>query len=145
MAGAGRGQPTPWQLGLQDAGSPMMADIIWFHIYVLGFITLITAFVLALMVIIMFRFNARANPTPSHTTHYKPIEVIWTIVPVIILVAMAIRSFRLLFTELDVPTPDLTVKTTGKQWYWSHAYRDNGNFGFGSLIVQEDFEAVPAE
>jgi cytochrome c oxidase subunit II len=134
---AGLGQPTPWELGLQDAATPVMADIVWFHNYVLWIITAITIFVLALLLICIFRFNARANPTPSRTTHNTPIEVIWTIVPVIILVAIAIPSFRLLFTELDVPTPDLTVKATGKQWYWSYAYPDNGNFEFDSLIVAE--------
>jgi len=134
---AGLGQPTPWQLGLQDAGSPVMADIIGFHTFVLWIVTAITIFVLALLVIIIVRFNARANPTPSRTTHNTPLEVIWTIVPVIILVLIAIPSFRLLFTELDVPPVDLTIKATGKQWYWSYAYPDNGNFEFDSLIVAE--------
>ena len=103
----------------------------------LWIITAITIFVLALLLIIIVRFNARANPTPSRTTHNTLLEVMWTIVPVIILVLIAIPSFRLLFTELDVPTPDLTVKATGKQWYWSYAYPDNGNFEFDSLIVAE--------
>ncbi len=134
---AGLGQPTPWQIGLQDAATPVMADIIGFHTFVLWIITAITIFVLALLLIIMIRFNARSNPTPSRTTHNTPIEVVWTIVPVIILVLIAIPSFRLLFTETDVPTPDLTVKATGKQWYWSYAYPDNGNFEFDSLLVQE--------
>ncbi len=134
---AGLGQPTPWELGLQDAASPIMADIIGFHTFLLWVITAITVFVLALLLIIMIRFNARANPTPSRTTHNTPLEVVWTIVPVIILVLIAIPSFRLLFTELDVPTPDLTVKATGKQWYWSYAYPDNGNFEFDSVIVAD--------
>ena len=134
---AGLGQPTPWELGLQDAATPVMADITSFHTFVLWIITIITIFVLALLLICIIRFNARTNPTPSRTTHNTPIEVIWTIVPVIILVLIAIPSFRLLFTELDVPTPDLTVKATGKQWYWSYAYPDNGNFEFDSLIVAE--------
>jgi cytochrome c oxidase subunit 2 len=134
---AGLGQPTPWELGLQDAATPVMADITSFHTFVLWIVTVITIFVLVLLLICIFRFNARANPTPSRTTHNTPIEVIWTIVPVIILVLIAIPSFRLLFTELDVPTPDLTVKATGKQWYWSYAYPDNGNFEFDSLIVAE--------
>jgi cytochrome c oxidase subunit II len=134
---AGLGQPTPWQFGLQDAASPVMVDITNFHTFVLWIITAITIFVLALLLIIMVRFNARSNPTPSRTTHNTPLEVIWTIVPVVILVLIAIPSFRLLFTELDIPTPDLTVKATGKQWYWSYAYPDNGNFEFDSLIVAE--------
>jgi cytochrome c oxidase subunit 2 len=134
---AGLGQPTPWQLGLQDAASPVMEQIESFHNYVLIIVTLITIFVLALLVYIIVRFNARANPTPSRTTHNTLLEVMWTIVPVVILVFIAIPSFKLLFTELDVPTPDLTVKATGKQWYWSYAYPDNGNFEFDSLIVAE--------
>jgi cytochrome c oxidase subunit 2 len=134
---AGLGQPTPWQLGLQDAASPVMADIIGFHTFVLWIVTAITIFVLALLLICIVRFNAKANPVPSRTTHNTPIEVVWTIAPVIILVLIAIPSFRLLFTELDVPTPDLTIKATGKQWYWSYAYPDNGNFEFDSLIVAE--------
>src|ERR1700685_1751156 len=134
---AGLGQPTPWQLGLQDAASPVMADIIGFHTFVLWIVTAITIFVLALLLIIIFRFNARANPTPSRTTHNTPLEVIWTIVPVIILVLIAIPSFRLLFLELDVPTPDLTIKATGKQWFWSYNYPDYGNFEFEWLMVDE--------
>ena len=134
---AGLGQPTPWQLGLQDAASPVMEEIASFHNYVLWIVTAITIFVLALLVIIIVRFNARANPTPSRTTHNTLLEVMWTIVPVVILVAIAIPSFRLLFTELDVPAVDLTIKATGKQWYWSYAYPDNGNFEFDSLIVAD--------
>jgi cytochrome c oxidase subunit 2 len=137
VAFAGLGQPTPWQLGMQDAATPVMAYIIWFHDYVLWIITAITVFVLVLLLIILVRFNARANPTPSRTTHNTPLEVLWTVVPVFILLAIAVPSFKLLFTELDVPTPDLTVKATGKQWYWSYAYPDNGNFEFDSLIVAD--------
>jgi cytochrome c oxidase subunit 2 len=134
---AGLGHPTPWQLGLQDAASPVMADIISFHNFVLWIITAITAFVLILLVIIVVRFNARANPTPSRTTHNTLLEVTWTIVPVIILVLIAVPSFRLLFLQLDAPKPDLTVKATGKQWFWSYSYPDNGNFEFDSLIVAD--------
>ena len=134
---AGLGQPTPWQLGLQDSASPVMDQIAWFHTYVLWIVTAITIFVLALLVIIIVRFNSSASPTPTRTTHNTPLEVIWTIVPVVILVFIAFPSFKLLFLELDVPTPDLTVKATGKQWYWSYAYPDNGNFEFDSLLVAE--------
>jgi cytochrome c oxidase subunit 2 len=134
---AGLGQPTPWELGLQDAGSPVMADIVGFHNFLLFVTTAITVFVLILLLIIMLRFNARANPTPSRTTHNTPLEIIWTIVPVIILVMIAVPSFRLLFLQLDEPKPDLTVKATGKQWYWSYSYPDNGNFEYDSLIVAD--------
>jgi len=134
---AGVGQPTPWQLGLQDAASPVMADIIWFHDFLLWIISAIALFVLALLVIVMVRFNARANPAPSRTTHNAILEVAWTIVPVIILVAIAVPSFRLLFLELDNPKPDLTVKATGKQWFWTYNYPDNGDFEFDSLLVPD--------
>ena len=134
---AAMGRPTPWQMGLQDAATPVMAEIAGFHDFLLWIIAAISVFVLALLVIIIFRFNERANPTPSRTTHNTPIEVIWTIVPVIILAVIAVPSFRLLFVELDVPNPDLTIKATGKQWYWSYAYPDNGNFEFDSLMVAE--------
>lgn len=141
---AGLGQPTPWQIGLQQAASPVMVDVIRFHNFLLWIVTAIALFVLALLVIVMVRFNARANPTPSRTTHNTVIELIWTIVPVIILVAIAVPSFRLLFLQLDAPKADLTVKATGKQWYWSYNYPDNGNFEFDSLIV-EDKDLKPGQ
>jgi len=134
---AAPGQPSSWALGLQEAASPVMADINWFHNFLLVLITAITVFVLALLVIVMIRFNARANPNPSRTTHNAVIEVIWTIVPVIILLSIAVPSFRLLFLQLDAPKADLTVKATGKQWYWSYNYPDNGNFEFDSLLVED--------
>jgi cytochrome c oxidase subunit 2 len=132
---AGLGQPSPWQLGLQQSGTPVMDDIVWFHDILLWVIAAISAFVLALLVIIMVRFNARANPTPSRTTHNTVLEVLWTVIPVMILVFIALPSFRLLFFQLNTPPADLTIKATGKQWYWSYAYPDNGNFEFDSLLV----------
>jgi len=134
---AGLGHPSPWEMDLQDSASPVMAEIAGFHYFLLWVIAAISAFVLVLLLIIIVRFNARANPTPSRTTHNTPIEILWTIVPVIILAVIAVPSFRLLFVELDVPHPDLTVKATGKQWFWSYAYPDNGNFEFDSLMVQD--------
>ncbi|MGD0024320.1 MAG: cytochrome c oxidase subunit II [Xanthobacteraceae bacterium] len=134
---AGLGQPSPWQLGLQDAGSPVMEDIAGFHDFLLWVIAAIVGLVLILLAVIIVRFNARANPTPSRTTHNTPLEVIWTIVPVMILALIAVPSFRLLFLQLDVPNPDLTVKATGKQWFWSYSYPDNGNFEFASVMVAD--------
>ena len=96
----------------------------------------ITLFVLALLVVVVVKFNAKANPVPSRTTHITLIEVVWTLVPVLILVGIAVPSFRLLFLELDVPKADLTIKATGKQWYWSYAYPDIGKFEFDSLMAQ---------
>jgi cytochrome c oxidase subunit 2 len=138
-AWAGLGQPTEWQLGLQHAGSPVMEDIAWFHDYLLlGIITAITAFVLALLIVIMVRFNARANPTPSRTTHNTLLEIAWTAIPVLVLVVIAIPSFKLLFYQLNLPPADVTVKATGNQWFWSYTYPDNGNFEFNSIMVPTD-------
>src|SRR5438874_12522265 len=137
VAWAGLGQPTPWQMDLQDSASPVMQDVANFHFFLLWVIAAISVFVLALLLICIVRFNARANPAPSRTTHNTPIEIIWTIVPVIILAVIAVPSFRLLFVQLEVPKPDLTVKVTGKQWFWSYSYPDNGNFEFDSLMVQD--------
>jgi cytochrome c oxidase subunit II len=134
---AALGQPTPWQMDLQDSASPVMDNITSFHNFLLWMIAAISLFVLALLVIVVVRFNARANPTPSRTTHNTLIEVIWTLAPILILASIVIPSFRLLFLQLDVPKPDLTIKATGKQWFWSYAYPDNGNFEFDSLMVPE--------
>ena len=131
------GQPSPWEMGLQPSGSPVMDSIHWFHSVLLIIITLITLFVLGLLVTVMIRYNARSNPVPSRTTHNTLVEVAWTLIPVLILVGIAVPSFRLLFLQLDVPKADLTVKATGKQWYWSYAYPDNGKFEFDSLLAQD--------
>jgi len=136
-AWAGLGQPSPWEMDLQDSASPVMQDVAGFHFFLLWVIAAISAFVLALLLIVILRFNARANPAPTRTTHNTPIEILWTIVPVVILAVIAVPSFRLLFVQLEVPTPDLTVKVTGKQWFWSYSYPDNGNFEFDSLMVQD--------
>ena len=133
---AGLGQPSPWQVNFQQSASPIMDQISWFHNFLLVIITLITLFVLALLLIVIVKFNARANPVPSKTTHNTLIEVVWTVVPVIILVAIAIPSFRLLFDQLTIPPADVTIKATGKQWFWTYDYPDNG-FGFDSLMVQD--------
>jgi cytochrome c oxidase subunit 2 len=131
------GQPAPWEYKLQEAASPVMENIVWFHNWLLIIITVITLFVLGLLIAVAVKFNARANPVPSRTTHNTLIEVAWTLIPVLILVAIAVPSFRLLFQELDVPKADLTIKATGKQWYWSYAYPDNGKFEFDSLMAQD--------
>jgi len=131
------GQPAPWEYKLQQAASPVMEQIIWFHNWLLWIITIITLFVLGLLIAVVVKFNAKSNPVPSRTTHNTLIEVAWTLIPVMILVAIAVPSFRLLFLELDVPKADLTIKATGKQWYWSYAYPDNGKFEFDSLMAQD--------
>ena len=131
------GQPAPWEYNLQEAASPVMESIISFHNLLVVIITVITLFVLALLIIVAVKFNAKANPVPSTTTHHTLIEVAWTLIPVLILVAIAVPSFRLLFLQLDIPKPDVTIKATGKQWYWSYSYPDNGKFEFDSLLAQD--------
>jgi len=131
------GQPAPWEYTLQEAATPVMENIIWFHNFLFWLITIITLFVLALLVIVMVKFNAKKNPIPSKTTHNTLIEVAWTIIPVLILVGIAVPSFRLLFLQLNMPQADMTVKATGKQWFWSYSYPDNGKFEFDSLMLQD--------
>ena len=114
-----------------------MENIIWFHNFLFVLITVITLFVLGLLVAVVVKFNAKANPVPSKTTHNTLIEVAWTLIPVLILVGIAVPSFRLLFLQLDIPKADLTIKATGKQWYWSYAYPDNGKFEFDSLMAAD--------
>ena len=131
------GQPAPWEFRLQEAASPVMEQITWFHGMLLWIITIITLFVLGLLIAVVVKFNAKANPVPSRTTHNTLIEVAWTLIPVLILVSIAVPSFRLLFLELDIPKADVTIKATGKQWYWSYAYPDNGKFEFDSLMAAD--------
>ena len=137
------GQPHPWQLGLQNGATPVMDDIIWFHDFLLWIISGIALFVLTLLVIVVVKFNARSNPVPSRTTHNTFIEVLWTVVPVLILVTIAVPSFRLLFFQLNAPKADVTVKATGKQWFWSYSYPDS-KFEFDSLLAC-DQERVKCE
>ena len=130
------GQPAPWEWTLQESASPVMDNITWFHNFLFWLITIITLFVLGLLVAVVVKFNAKANPIPSKTTHNTLIEVAWTLIPVLILVGIAVPSFRLLFQQLDIPKADLTIKATGKQWYWSYSYPDS-KFEFDSLLAQD--------
>jgi len=133
---AGDGQPSPWQMGFQKANSPIMEQISLFHVYLTIIIILITLFVLGLLVYVMVRFNERRNPQPSRTTHNTALEIAWTVIPILILVAIAIPSFRLLFAQYDFPKADLTITATGHQWYWSYEYPDQG-IHFDAIMVQE--------
>ncbi|MFZ0847443.1 MAG: cytochrome c oxidase subunit II [Pseudolabrys sp.] len=133
---AASGQPEPWQFDFQQSATPVMDDIVWFHNFLFGLIVVITLFVLALLVIVMVKFNAKANPVPSRITHNTTIEVLWTVIPVLILVTIAVPSFRLLFYELKVPPADITVKATGKQWFWSYSYPDS-KLEFDSYMLQD--------
>jgi cytochrome c oxidase subunit 2 len=134
------GQPAPWEWKLQEAATPVMENIIWFHNFLFWLITIITLFVLVLLVIVMVKFNAKKNPIPSRTTHNTLIEVAWTIIPVLILVGIAVPSFRLLFQELDIPKADLTIKVTGNQWNWTYAYPDD-KIEFTSIMLSEEDRA----
>jgi cytochrome c oxidase subunit 2 len=140
VAFAELGQPAPWEYKLQESGSPIMDHIEWFHNWLLAVITLITLFVLGLLITVMVKFNAKANPVPSRTTHNTLIEVAWTLFPVIILVGIAIPSFRLLFQELDVPKADITIKASGNQWNWTYAYPDD-KIEYTSIMLSEDDRA----
>jgi cytochrome c oxidase subunit 2 len=131
------GQPHPKQLGLQTAATPVMEDLVAFHDGLLIVITVITVFVLALLIICMVRFNRRRNPTPSRTTHNTLIEVVWTVVPIMILTGIAIPSFKLLFFQQNIPTADLTIKAQGNQWYWTYTYPDNGKLEFDSRMLDD--------
>ncbi|MEM7191302.1 MAG: cytochrome c oxidase subunit II [Pseudomonadota bacterium] len=140
---AGIGQPSPWQIDFQEAATPIMEQITDFHNYVNIIIVVITLFVLALMVIVMVRFNEKANPEPSRTSHNTLLEVAWTVIPIFILVAIAIPSFRLLFAQYDFPKADVSITATGSQWYWSYDYPDEG-ISFDSIMVP-DSELKPGQ
>ncbi len=134
---AGDGKPSDWQINFQQSATPVMDDIVRFHTGLLYTIIAIAGFVLLLLVIVIVRFNARSNPTPSRNTHNTMLEVAWTVIPVVILVAIAVPSFRLLFLQLNTPQADLTVKATGKQWFWTYSYPDSGKFEFDSLMIRD--------
>jgi cytochrome c oxidase subunit 2 len=134
------GQPAPWEYTLQESATSVMDYINWFHNWLLGTITVITLFVLALLVIVVVKFNAKANPVPSRTTHNTLIEVAWTLIPVLILVGIAVPSFRLLFLQLDIPKADVTIKATGNQWNWTYAYPDD-KIEYTSIMLSEDDRA----
>lgn len=130
------GQPEPWQLGMSPGYSPLKHRLHDFHDLMMWVITGIVIFVFVLLAIIIVRFNARANPTPSKTTHNTTIEVVWTVVPALILLAIAVPSFRLLYFLDRAPDAEMTVKVTGHQWYWSYEYPDQA-IAYDSLIVQD--------
>ena len=137
-AAAGLGQPDPWQMGLQEAASPIMERIASLHDGLLWLITIISLFVLVLLIYVSLKFNAKANPEPSKTTHNTAIEVAWTVIPVLILLAIAIPSFRLLYFQRVIPEADMTIKAIGNQWYWSYEYPDHNDVSFDSLLLEGD-------
>jgi cytochrome c oxidase subunit 2 len=137
-AWAAAGQPSPWETGMQEMVTEVGRQVSNFHTYLVWLITAICLFVLALLLVIIVRFNENKNPTPSKTTHHSLLEVAWTIVPVLILVAIAIPSFRLLRLQLVPPPADVVVKVTGYSWYWGYEYPadQGGGFKFDSNMVE---------
>jgi cytochrome c oxidase subunit 2 len=130
-------QPRPWEMGMQPPATPVKDRLNAFHNELLVIIFLIAGFVMALQLYVIVRFNHRRNPVPSRTSHNAVIEILWTIVPVLILVIIAIPSFKLMYYMDRVPNPDMTIKVTGHQWYWSYDYPDQKDLAFDSNIIQQ--------
>ena len=139
LAFAKAGLSENWQLNFQDPATDLMSDIISFHSYILmPIITGISILVLLLLLIVAFRFNSSRNPTASTTTHNTLVEVLWTVIPVILLIVIAIPSFRLLYVSETIPKADLTIKAIGNQWYWSYEYPDYGDIVFDANMLNDD-------
>ena len=132
------GAPHPWEMGMQRSYGPIKDRIIELHNLVLLIITVITLFVGGLIVWVMIRYNAQRNPQPSQTSHNTILEIAWTVIPVLILVIIAIPSFRLIYYQDRTPDPDMTIKATGHQWYWEYTYPDQGNLAIESRYVHDE-------
>ncbi len=131
-------QPKDWQLGFQKAASGHMEDLVWFHDYMLlPIITAITVFVLFLVIYACIRYRAARNPVASQTSHNTFIEIIWTLVPCLILIVMAVPSFKILYEQDKIPPADVTIKAIGYQWYWGYEYPDE-NIIFDSYMIEEE-------
>ena len=130
-------QATDWQLSFQNPATDLMGSVVGLHNIILIVMTLVTLFVLFLLVYVSFRFSAKRNPIPSTTTHNTVVEVLWTAIPIVILVVLAIPSFKLLYQQEKSENYDMTVKVIGHQWYWEYEYPDHGDFYFESYMVQE--------
>jgi len=128
--------PRNWQLGMQEPASPVASQIQSLHTMVMWIITVITIFVAGLLGYVTWRYSAERNPTPSRTSHNTALEVAWTVVPVLILVVMAVPSFRLVYYQDRAETADMTVKVTGRQWYWEYTYPDAEGLNFGSRPLE---------
>jgi len=136
------GQPTPGGIDMQPPASPLRVQAMFFNDAILTpVLAVIVLFVLALLIYVMLRFNKRANPTPARFSHNTPVEVLWTVAPVLILMFFAIFSFRLLYDYHNTPKPDMTIKVTGNQWYWNYEYPElktaSGDVSFDSNILPE--------
>lgn len=135
---AGMGQPSPGQINMQEAATEVAQSITWFHDFVTVIIVAIAVFVLLLMAFVVFRFNERANPQPSRVSHNTMLEVVWTVLPILILVVIAIPSFKLLYLQYTYPKPDVTVKVIGNAWFWEHEFPDQGGFKVTSNMVSDE-------
>ena len=134
-------QPVDWQLGFQKAASETMRDIVNFHDkLLLPIIIAISVFVLFLMVYACIRFRASRNPNPSTTTHNVAVEVLWTLIPCLILIVMAVPSFKILYKQDAIPKADITVKAIGYQWYWGYEYPDENIFFDSYMIETKDLK-----
>ncbi|MCX7364812.1 MAG: cytochrome c oxidase subunit II [Alphaproteobacteria bacterium] len=131
------GVPHDWQMGFPPSYTPVMRDVAWLHDLLLVIITLISLFVLGLLVYVMWRFHASRSPVATAVTHNTTLEIAWTIIPILILVVIAIPSFRLLYFGDKAVDAAMTIKVTGRQWYWSYEYPDQGNFAVDSRILAE--------
>jgi cytochrome c oxidase subunit 2 len=131
------GKPEPWQLDFQEAATPVMEQLHYFHNLLLVIIFSIVAIVCSVLFYILYRFNSKRNPVPNRFAHNVKLEVFWTLIPVVILVIIAIPSLRILKFAETIPDHELTVKVVGYQWYWGYTYPDNGNFSFDSNIIQD--------
>lgn len=134
------GVATNWGIDLQNPVSVVAKDVYDMHFFVLIIITLITLFVLALLIWVCFRYSEKNNQNPSKTVHNTFIEILWTAIPVLILVVIAVPSFKLLYKQDVIPEPDLTIKAIGYQWYWGYEYPDHGNFAYESFMLQGEDE-----
>ena len=134
-------QPKNWQLSFQEPASQTMRDIVWFHDYMLLPITVaISAFVLFLMLYVMVRFRESRNPNPSKRTHNVAVEIIWTLVPCLILIVMAVPSFKVLYSQDTIPKADVTIKAVGYQWYWGYEYPDENIIVDSYMIEDKDLK-----
>ena len=129
---------TNWQLGFRDPASPVMEKVNELHNFVLIMMTIITFFVLFLLLYVSFRFRKSANPIPSKRSHHAVLEVLWTAIPVIILIFMAIPSFKLVYQQDITPEHEMTIKVIGHQWYWEYQYPDQDNLSFESYMIQDE-------
>jgi cytochrome c oxidase subunit 2 len=131
------GKPVDGLLGFQAPATELMRDVIWLDNFLLWITGLITLFVTLLLVWAIFRFNAKKNPTPATFTHHTGIEITWTVVPILVLLAIMPPSLNLLFKQQEIPAADITIKATGNQWYWTHEYVDN-EFEFDSIMLEKE-------